>query len=406
MAERKVLNKYIPPDFDPDKLMESKKLLKKIEKRKNRNKNKTKKKLMNIRMMYPFTLKCNKCKTFTYVGTKFNSRVEKLKDETYLNIPIWKFYGKCQECKNEIIFKTDPKNGDYLLIAGGTRTYDAHKEQELADDYYRNSNVKDEDKIKNTEKQSYNAMLELKMNEQLEELQNMNKRHLDKFNSINKALNRLYEKSEIENKENNFFMNNLDSEDEKAFFNLLNKSRSSTDHIAENFNKYNPSNNNWVNKNIEKDNIIIEEVELDDNKNNHEEVNKYISEGGGEGESEHYHSDGDNTNEANESFSDLLSKKKKNRYEKESTLKIKQEYIDTEDKLKDNQQDKTNNNSFKNDFKNTISNNSSSFSNIIYKPMFNKIKNETNFNFVIKKKENFQSLLSEYNSDNSNESDN
>lgn len=396
MAERKVLNKYIPPDFDPDKLMESKKLLKKIEKRKNRNKNKTKKKLMNIRMMYPFTLKCNKCKTFTYVGTKFNSRVEKLKDETYLNIPIWKFYGKCQECKNEIIFKTDPKNGDYLLIAGGTRTYDAHKEQELADDYYRNSNVKDEDKIKNTEKQSYNAMLELKMNEQLEELQNMNKRHLDKFSSINKALNRLYEKSELENKENNFFMNNLDSEDEKAFFSLLNKSRSSKDHIGDNLNKYNPSNNNWVNKNIEKDNIIIEEVELDDNKNNNDEVNEYISEGEGE------HSDGNNINEVNESFSDLLLKKKKNRYEKENTVKIKQGNIDTEDKPKDNQQDKTNNISFKN----TISNNSSSFSNIIHKPMFNKINKETNFNFVIKKKENFQSLLSEYNSDNSNESDN
>lgn len=396
MAERKVLNKYIPPDFDPDKLMESKKLLKKIEKRKNRNQNKTKKKLMNIRMMYPFTLKCNKCKTFTYVGTKFNSRVEKLKDETYLNIPIWKFYGKCQECKNEIIFKTDPKNGDYLLIAGGTRTYDAHKEQELADDYYRNSNVKDEDKIKNTEKQSYNAMLELKMNEQLEELQNMNKRHLDKFSSINKALNRLYEKSELENKENNFFMNNLDSEDEKAFFSLLNKSRSSKDHIGNNLNKYNPSNNNWVNKNIEKDNIIIEEVELDDNKNNNDEVNEYISEGEGE------HSDGNNINEVNESFSDLLLKKKKNRYEKENTVKIKQGNIDTEDKPKDNQQDKTNNISFKN----TISNNSSSFSNIIHKPMFNKINKETNFNFVIKKKENFQSLLSEYNSDNSNESDN
>lgn len=396
MAERKVLNKYIPPDFDPDKLMESKKLLKKIEKRKNRNQNKTKKKLMNIRMMYPFTLKCNKCKTFTYVGTKFNSRVEKLKDETYLNIPIWKFYGKCQECKNEIIFKTDPKNGDYLLIAGGTRTYDAHKEQELADDYYRNSNVKDEDKIKNTEKQSYNAMLELKMNEQLEELQNMNKRHLDKFSSINKALNRLYEKSELENKENNFFMNNLDSEDEKAFFSLLNKSRSSKDHIGDNLNKYNPSNNNWVNKNIEKDNIIIEEVELDDNKNNNDEVNEYISEGEGE------HSDGNNINEVNESFSDLLLKKKKNRYEKENTVKIKQGNIDTEDKHKDNQQDKTNNISFKN----TISNNSSSFSNIIHKPMFNKINKETNFNFVIKKKENFQSLLSEYNSDNSNESDN
>ncbi|KJP86236.1 hypothetical protein AK88_04130 [Plasmodium fragile] len=232
MAERKVLNKYIPPDFDPDKLTESKKLMRKIERKKNKSNkyNKKKKHFLNIRMMYPFTLKCNKCKSFTYVGTKFNSRVEKLRDESYLNIPIWQFYGKCFECKNEIIFKTDPKNGDYILIAGGIRTYDAHKEQEIADDYYRENNlIKEEDKVKNKEKESYNALQELKTNEQLEELQNMNRRHIDKFNSINKALNKLYERSEMENNKNNFFMNNLDAEDEKAFFTLLRKSRTAAD---------------------------------------------------------------------------------------------------------------------------------------------------------------------------------
>ncbi|CAA9987795.1 conserved protein, unknown function [Plasmodium knowlesi strain H] len=233
MAERKVLNKYIPPDFDPDKLTESKKLMRKIEKKKNKSNkyNRKKKHFLNIRMMYPFTLKCSKCKSFTYVGTKFNSRVEKLRDESYLNIPIWQFYGKCFECKNEIIFKTDPKNGDYILIAGGIRTYDAHKEQEIADDYYRENNlIKEEDKVKNKEKESYNALLELKTNEQLEELKNMNRRHMDKFNSINKALDKLYEKSEMKNNKNNFFMNNLDSEDEKAFFTLLRKSRAAADH--------------------------------------------------------------------------------------------------------------------------------------------------------------------------------
>ncbi|GAW80574.1 hypothetical protein, conserved [Plasmodium gonderi] len=232
MAERKVLNKYIPPDFDPEKLEERKKLMRKIEKKRNRNNkyNKKKKHFLNIRMMYPFTLKCIKCKTFTYVGTKFNSRVEKLKDENYLNIPIWKFYGKCFECKNEIIFKTDPKNGDYILISGGIRTYDAHKEQEIADDYYRENNIiKEEDKLKNTEKESYNALLELKTNEQLEELQNINKRHIDKFNSINKALHKLYEKKGMENTKNNFFMNSLDPEDQRAFFNLLSRSRRTTD---------------------------------------------------------------------------------------------------------------------------------------------------------------------------------
>lgn len=228
MSERKVLNKYIPPDFDPEKLSQKKKILKRIEKKKNKQNKKNSKNFMNIRMMYPFTLRCSKCKSFTYVGTKFNSRVEKVKDEDYLKIPIWKFYGKCSECRNEIVFKTDPKNGDYVMVSGGIRTYDAHKEQEVADNFYReNGLVPENDKVKNTEKQSYNAMLELKMNEQLEELQNINKRNADKMYSINKALTHLYEKNSIHEKNEGFYMNNLDDEDEKAFFNLLNKSRKS-----------------------------------------------------------------------------------------------------------------------------------------------------------------------------------
>lgn len=240
MSERKVLNKYIPPDFDPDRMAEKRKLLKKIEKRRNKekNKNKPKKNLMNIRMMYPFTLQCSKCKGFTYVGTKFNSRVEKIPDEHYLNMPIWRFYGKCSECRNEIIFKTDPKNGDYVLVSGGIRTYDANKEQEIADNLYRENNIiREEDKIENTEKQSYNALMELKRNEQLEELQNINKRNVDKIQCINKALLYLSEKNATDNNKDCFYMNNLDPEDERAFFELINKKRTCNSYAENRFPK-------------------------------------------------------------------------------------------------------------------------------------------------------------------------
>ncbi|CRG94209.1 conserved protein, unknown function [Plasmodium gallinaceum] len=377
MAERKVLNKYIPPDFDPDKLIESKKLLKKIEKRKNKNKNKNKKKLLNIRMMYPFTLKCNKCNSFTYVGTKFNSRVEKLKDENYLNIPIWKFYGKCQDCKNEIIFKTDPKNGDYLLISGGVRTYDAHKEQELADDFYRsNNNAGEEDKIKNTEKESYNALLELKRNEQLEELQNMNKRHIDKFNSINKALSHLYEKSENENNENKFYMNYLDSEDEKAFFNLLNKNRTFTEDANERINKdqgiisntYKGENNNLV---VEEE--MEEEVDEETLKNDLIIKNE-------------------------EKLQDINEIKKNEEFLKENV------HNNLEETKKLNKKNKINNNNIikfnKDDSEyNDSVNNNHNISNL-KNNIFKKKNLETGYNFIIKKKENLSDIFNEYNSDN------
>ncbi|CXI75508.1 conserved Plasmodium protein, unknown function [Plasmodium berghei] len=354
MAERKVLNKYIPPDFDPDKLMEKKREMKKIEKKKNKNNkyNKKKKKFLNIRMMYPFTLKCSKCKAFTYVGTKFNSRVEKLKDETYLNIPIWKFYGKCSECRNEFIFKTDPKNGDYVLIEGGIRTYDAHKEQEIADEYYRSNANGEEDKVKNIENQSYNALQELKTNEQLEELQNMNKRHIDKFSSINKALNKLYEKNEMENNKNNIFMNNLDFDDEKKFFDLLNKNRK-IGNLSQNIMNIKSHNSHFIVKDDEFYENVIDIDEMSD-------INE-------------------------------IDEKSINFSKKHNSINKKEE---NEIKNNNSEKDKT---VFKH---NSIKNNKTGI-NINNQLIFSKKPLETHYKFIIKKKENISTILNEYNSDSS-----
>ena len=126
MADRKVLNKYIPPDFDPDKIRRHKKYFKPVITSDLR----VRKRLMNVRMMFPFTFNCGSCREFTYVGTKFNSRVEKIEEDEYLGISKWRFFARCPNCRNEIIFKTDPKNADYVLESGGKRTYDAEKDAE------------------------------------------------------------------------------------------------------------------------------------------------------------------------------------------------------------------------------------------------------------------------------------
>ncbi|KAL6520613.1 hypothetical protein OROMI_032173 [Orobanche minor] len=64
MGERKVLNKYIPPDFDPA----------------NVGKKKAGNGAMNVRMMLPYTIVCNVCRSYSGCGTKFNMDKETVRD--------------------------------------------------------------------------------------------------------------------------------------------------------------------------------------------------------------------------------------------------------------------------------------------------------------------------------------
>jgi Saf4/Yju2 protein len=102
---------------------------------------KKKEKQDNVRMMLPFSVKCNLCGNYLYVGTKFNMRKETCK-ESYLGIKQFRFYMKCTYCYSEVAIKTDPKNHDYSCEQGASRNYEAwrdaraaeHKLKELRED--------------------------------------------------------------------------------------------------------------------------------------------------------------------------------------------------------------------------------------------------------------------------------
>lgn len=143
MSERKVLNKYYPPDFDPTKLIRPK--IKTTDKPSGGKAN-----IYHIligyvvRMMLPMTVKCNMCGDYLYIGTKFNMRKENL-TEDYLGTQIYRFYFKCTRCSHEITMKTDPKNSDYICERGATRNYEPGKDMENAVAMFKKKRLQEEE---------------------------------------------------------------------------------------------------------------------------------------------------------------------------------------------------------------------------------------------------------------------
>lgn len=152
MSDRKVLNHYYPPDFDPETLRRETKARKKFQPRS---------KLIPVNMMIPFrTLRCVSCGHYIGQGTKVNAKKvcvtctlshdhravhticlfacnnhsystdskETVTEKKYLDIPVFRFYFRCPNCASTITFVTDPQNADYQVESGAKRGYEPWKQ--------------------------------------------------------------------------------------------------------------------------------------------------------------------------------------------------------------------------------------------------------------------------------------
>ena len=167
MGERKVLNKYIPADFDPKLVPRG---------------SKPKDDLIPVRMMLPFTVQCSTCSNFMYRGRKFNSKKEPVKgsEGKYLGIQRFRFYIKCTACSRPVTFLTDPAKGDYEMESGGTRTYEVHKDEKR---FMKEVEADDEkmeklDPMKALENRVLASQKEMADLDNLDEIKAMNMRHL------------------------------------------------------------------------------------------------------------------------------------------------------------------------------------------------------------------------------------
>lgn len=164
MGERKVLNKYYPPDFDPAKIP-----------RRKQPKNQQ----MTVRMMLPMSVRCSTCGNYIYKGTKFNSRKEDAVGENYLGIQIFRFYFKCTRCSAEIAYKTDPKNSDYVVESGATRNFEPWRgqDEEIEKEKHKREAEEMGDAMKSLENRTLDSKREMDILAALDEMKSMKSRH-------------------------------------------------------------------------------------------------------------------------------------------------------------------------------------------------------------------------------------
>jgi hypothetical protein len=140
---RKEVNRYYPPGVDPSKVSFS-------------TKKKKGSKVQSVRLMAPFSMKCLNCNEYIAQSRKFNARKETT-GRDYLGIKIIEFEVRCPRCYAELVFETDPKNGDYACVKGCKKNYERPKEiqpNETVDQMIArlDKELKEEERMKELEK--------------------------------------------------------------------------------------------------------------------------------------------------------------------------------------------------------------------------------------------------------------
>jgi len=163
MAERKVLNKYYPPDYDPSKIP--------------RVKRKTKQN--DVRIMAPFNLKCNTCGNYIANATKFNAKKETVENETYNSLMIFRFYIKCPRCMATIIFRTNPKEQGYEVEYGATENFMALKmaERQARDEAEAEQEEEKINPMKHLENRTKASKQQMEASEQIQSLRSLKYRY-------------------------------------------------------------------------------------------------------------------------------------------------------------------------------------------------------------------------------------
>lgn len=243
--------------------------------------------MCNVRMMLPMSVRCYTCGNYMYIGTKFNMKVETVKDEDYLGIKIYRFYFKCTQCYSEVTFRTDPKNHDYIAEWGASRNHEPWKDMLMAEEEYKEmkQNEMKEDAMKSLEHRTYDSKREMDILDALDQVKSLNRRQasinyqemIDKviYQEQQKELDVLEEKIEDEanKKYETIKIKRIDDYNnfEEININILNKKTN-----RENNSEQNVDENKNISNFSEKENGINNNANDKDNDLNEEEFREIM----------------------------------------------------------------------------------------------------------------------------------
>jgi hypothetical protein len=164
MGERKVINKYYPPDFDPSLIPRGKK---------------PKNDQQTVRMMMPMSVRCLTCGEYLYRGKKFNAKKETVAGEEYLGIKVFRFYMKCTRCKGEFTIKTDPERADYIAELNVSRNFEPWRntESQIEEAKEKRKLEEEGDVMKQLENRTTDSKVELDILDALADIKSLNTRN-------------------------------------------------------------------------------------------------------------------------------------------------------------------------------------------------------------------------------------
>eukprot|EP01134_Creolimax_fragrantissima_P004198 CFRG4198T1 len=113
MSDRKNVNMYFPPDFDPTKGSINKQQGQHPLRDRAR---KLDQGILIVRFELPYNIWCLGCNKMVGIGVRYNA--EKKKVGNYYTTPILSFRFKCHLCDNWMEMQTDPKNTAYVCVSG------------------------------------------------------------------------------------------------------------------------------------------------------------------------------------------------------------------------------------------------------------------------------------------------